>query len=91
MDPMLNVSVTVDNRIVEATAGSAPSFRRAIGRRPPINPLTNELNVIAIKTTIPNVIAELLFCVEAIAHIAPPAKMPPIAPLRIPSNASFIT
>ena len=55
--PMLTTSVPVVRKMLDAAAGSAPSFLRVTGTNAPINPLTMQLAIMETKIIIARAMA----------------------------------
>ena len=75
--PMLTTSVPVVRKMLDAAAGSAPSFLRVTGTNAPINPLTMQLAIMETKIIMARTRACGLFCWVASTYITT-AQMAPV-------------
>jgi hypothetical protein len=76
--------------MLEAMAGSAPSFLRANGTIAPATPLKQQLMVTARNTTTLSISATGLFTIVAKMNIAIAPVTPVSAPLKVPNTLSLI-
>ena len=75
--PMLTTSVPVVSKMLDAAAGSAPSFLRVTGTNAPISPLIIQLASMETKIIMARTRACGLFCWAASAYITT-AQMAPV-------------